>query len=111
MSHAWLDLLLLMWIMLSLNIIHPWLALVNKCIGSWNVLFPKISVPKETKYMNVQAFNVITNKNKAKAMTEHISCDTKCKFNSTTCNSKQKWYNKTSHCECRRYNKCKKDFS
>ena len=61
--------------------------------------------------MNVQAFNVITNKNKAKAMTEHISCDTKCKFNSTKCNSKQKWYNKTRHCERRRYNNCKKDFS
>ena len=61
--------------------------------------------------MNVQAFNVITSKNKAKAMTEHISCDTKCKFNSTKCNSKQKWYNKTRHCERRRYNKCKKDFS
>ena len=26
-------------------------------------------------------------------MTEHISCDCKCKSNSTTCNSKQKWNN------------------
>ena len=31
---------------------------------------------------------MITNKGEAKAMTEHISFDYKCKFNSTTCNSK-----------------------
>ena len=40
-------------------------------------------VPKETKYINVKAFNMIANKNDAEAMTKHISCDCKCKFNST----------------------------
>ena len=34
-----------------------------------------------------QAFNVITNKDEAKVMVEHISCDCKSKFNSATCNS------------------------
>ena len=34
-------------------------------------------------------------------MTEHISCDCKCKFNSATFNSKQKWNNKTCQCECK----------
>ena len=29
--------------------------------------------------------NMITNKNEAKAMRDHISCDCKCKFNSTIC--------------------------
>ena len=29
------------------------------------------------------AFNIITSKNEARAMTKHISCDCKCKFNST----------------------------
>ena len=38
---------------------------------------------------------MITNKNEAKAMTEHISCDCKFKFKSTACNSNQKWNNKT----------------
>ena len=60
--------------------------------------------------MNVKAFNMITNKDKAKAMTEHISCDCKCKINSTTYNSKQKWNNKTCQCECKNYRKCKKDY-
>ena len=44
-----------------------------------------IGVPKETKDINVKAFNVITNKDEAKAMTEHISCDCKCKSNRTKC--------------------------
>ena len=33
---------------------------------------------------------MITNKKEAKTMTNHISCDCKCKFNSTTCKSNQK---------------------
>ena len=47
-------------------------------------------VSKEKRYRNVKAFNVITNKGEAKAMIEHISCNCKCKFNSTICYSKQK---------------------
>ena len=66
---------------------------------------------KETKGINVKAFKMITNKNEAKAMTKHISCDCKCKFNSTTCNLNQKWNNKTCQCECKNYHKCKKDYS
>ena len=54
---------------------------------------------------------MIINKNKAKVMTEHISCDCKWKFNSTTCNSKQNWNNKTCQCECKNYRQCKKDYS
>ena len=38
----------------------------------------------------IKAFNIITNKNEAKAMTEYISCDCKCKSSSTVCNSNQK---------------------
>ena len=54
---------------------------------------------------------MITNKDETKAMTEHISYDCKCKFNSTTCNSKQKWNHNTCQCECKNYHKCEKDFS
>ena len=48
---------------------------LNKCSGSCNLLFPKICVPKkkQKKNINVKAFNMITNRNEAKA--EHISCD------------------------------------
>ena len=68
-------------------------------------------VSKETKNIKVKIFNMITNKNKVKTMTKHISRECKCKFNSTTCNSNQKWDNKTCQCECKNYRKCKKDCS
>ena len=84
---------------------------LDKCNESSNVLSPKICVPKKTKYINVKLFNMITNKNEDKAMTKHISCDFKCKLNSTTCNSNQKWNQKTCQYECKNYRKCKKAYS
>ena len=52
---------------------------------------------------------MLTNKDQGKAMTGHISCDCKCKFNSTTCNSNQKLTNQTFQWECKNYN-CEKDY-
>ena len=52
--------------------------------GSCNVLPAKIGPPRETKGNNVKAFNMLTDKNEAKTMTEYISYGCKCKFNSTT---------------------------
>ena len=43
---------------------------LDKCTGSCNVLCPKICVPKETKDINVKAFNMIINKKEAKTMTK-----------------------------------------
>ena len=63
---------------------------LDKCNGSCNVLSSKICVLKETEDINVKAFSMITNKNDTKKMTEHISCNCKCRLNGTTCNSKQK---------------------
>ena len=53
----------------------------------------KYAFQKKTKDINIKAFNVITNKDEAKATAEHISCNCKCKLNSTLCNSNQKWNN------------------
>ena len=41
-------------------------------------------VSKEKIEEFVKTFNMITNKDEAKAMTEHTSCDCECKFNGTT---------------------------
>ena len=90
---------------------YPFMISLDKCNGSCNVLSPKIYVPKETKDINMKIVNMIKNKNEAKAMTKHISCDCKCKFNSTMCNSNQKWNNETCQCGCKNYRKCKKDYS
>ena len=53
---------------------------------------------------------MITNKDEAKAMTEHILCDCKCKLISATCNSNQKWNDKTGQCECKNYHNCEKNY-
>ena len=37
---------------------------------------------------------MIKNRDRAKKMAEHISCDYKCKFNCAACNSNQKQNNK-----------------
>ena len=65
---------------------YPFMISLNKCAGSCNVLTPKICIPKESKDIHVKAFNMITNSDEAKAMTEHISCD--CKFKSNQIKSK-----------------------
>ena len=88
---------------------YPFMISLNKCSGSCNVLYLKISVPKETKDINVKAFNIIANINEAKAMTERLSCDCKCKFNITICNSNQECNNKTYQYECKNVCKCKND--
>ena len=82
----------------------PFMISLNKCSGNRNVLTPKIYVPKEIKDM-------VSIKTEDKAMTEHISYDSKRKFNSATCNSNQEWNNKTCQCECINYHKCEKENS
>ena len=49
-------------------------------------LSTKICVPSKTKDVNLKVFNMITKINEAKTLVKHISCDCKCKSNSTTCN-------------------------
>ena len=72
---------------------YPFKISLGKCNGSCNVLSSKISVARKTKKINVKVFNTITNKNEAKTMAKHVSCDYKSKFNSITYNSNQKWIN------------------
>ena len=73
--------------------------------------FQKYVFQKKPKDVIVKTFNMITNKNKAKAIKKYISCYCKCKFNSTICNSNQKWNNKTCQCECKNYRTCEKNYT
>ena len=43
---------------------------LNKCTETCNFLSPEICVPKETRDISVEAFNLIINKDEAKATTE-----------------------------------------
>ena len=48
---------------------------LNTCNGSCNVLSPKICVQKKKKKkkdIDINVFNMITNKNEAKIMTKHF---------------------------------------
>ena len=83
---------------------------LHKCSESCNVSSPKMYFPKETKDRNVKTFNMITNKNDAKAITVHILCYWKWKLNSTICKSNQKWHNKTCQYESESYRMCKEQF-
>ena len=90
--------------LIDLNLVelkyYPFMISLDKCSGSCYILSPQMCVPKETKDINIKVFNMITNKNDAKAMTKHICFDCKCKFNGTACISNQKWNKKTCQCEC-----------
>ena len=44
-------------------------------------------------------------------MTEHISRNSKYKFNSTTCNSRQKRINKTCQCKCKNDHNCENNYT
>ena len=64
----------------------PFIISLNKCAGNCNVWSQKICVPTEIKDKNVKAFSMTTKQHEIKSVKEHISCDSKYKFNSTTCN-------------------------
>ena len=68
-------------------------------------LIPKNMCSKRKKGIYVEAFNLITNKDEDKAMTEHISCDCKCKPNNSTRSSNQMWNNKKYQCERKNFHK------
>ena len=74
MNHAWLDTII------DLNPVeltyYPILISLDKCPRSCMSYQQKYVF--ETQKTNVKAFNMITNKNEAKTMTKHISCDCKC---------------------------------
>ena len=84
------------------------MIILDKCNGSCiaiNHLSMKKCIPSKTKDLNVKVFNMITKRTEAKNFVKHISCDCKCKFNSSTCSSNNgKW-----NCEREIYCACKKD--
>ena len=90
---------------------YRFIIFLNKFSESCNIvddISTKICIPSKANYVNVKAFNVRANKNEAKTLVKHTSCDCKCKFNSTACNSNEKWNNNKCQCKCKSYHKCKK---
>ena len=85
--------------LIDLNLVElkyfPFMISLDKYNGSFNV-------QGKTKNTNVKAFNMERRINETKRLVKYISCDCKCKFNSTTCNSNHKWNNDKCQCECKK---------
>ena len=70
---------------------------LNECNGSRNTLYDtssRIFVPNKTEdvYLNVlNVFNIIPKINGSKTSKELVSCDCKCKLDSTKYKSNQNW--------------------
>ena len=48
---------------------NPFVINLDKCCGNCNVFSPNTCIPKKAKGKNNKAFNIITNKNEVKTMT------------------------------------------
>ena len=72
---------------------YPFTVNLDRCAGSCNTLNDlsnKLYVPNKTADLNLSAFSMIKRTNASKALTKHISCECKCKFDGRKCNSNQK---------------------
>ena len=69
---------------------------VDRCVGSCNTLnalSSKVCVSNKTEDLNLSVFIKIRGMNESKTLSNHISCECKCKFDGTISNSNQ-WWNK-----------------
>ena len=62
---------------------YPFAVKLDKCVGSCKILNDlsnKVCVPDKTEDLNLTMFNMITGINESKTLTNHISCECKCRF-------------------------------
>ena len=79
----------------------PFAVKLDRCVGSCNTLHDlsnKVCLPNKTEHLNLSKFNMITGVNISKALTNHISCECKCKYDRGKYNSDQ-WRN-NDKCRC-----------
>ena len=86
---------------------YPFMISIDKYSRSCNAWYAKISVLKQAKDVNIKAFNIIANKNEAKAM-ENIFHMIVNAVSLKQYVSGDKWNNKTCQCECKKYRTYKK---
>ena len=56
---------------------YPFAVNLDRCVGSCNILnhlFNKVCVPNNTEDLNLSVFNLISEINESKTLTEHTSC-------------------------------------
>ena len=76
---------------------YPFAVKLDRYVGSCNTLDDlsnKVCVPNKTKDLNLNMFNIVTEIDDSKTLTNHVSWECKCKFDGRKCNnSNQKWNN------------------
>ena len=85
----------------------------NKCVGicnSMNDLSNEVCIPNKTEDLNLSMFNMNTRINESKTLTNHTSCECKCKFERKKSNPDQLWNNDKCWCECKKHHICQKDY-
>ena len=90
---------------------NPFAVKLDRCVRSCNTLNDlsnKVCVPNKTEDLNLSLFNLITGINKSKALTKHISCECKCRFDGRKCNSDQWWNKDKCQSECKKRHVCEK---
>ena len=71
---------------------YPFAVKLDRCVGCCNTpndLCNKLCVHNKTEDLNLSMFNMITGITESKTLTEHTSCECKCKFDGRKCNSEQ----------------------
>ena len=88
---------------------YPFTINLDRWVGSLNTLDDlcnKVCIPNKTKDLNLSVFNIIIRK----VLTNHVSCECKCKFDGWKFNSNQKWNNVKCRYECKKH-MCEKDYN
>ena len=92
------------------------MASLDRCNRSCNTLDEspdRICVPNKAEDLNLIIFDMITRINEEKALTKHISWNSKCKFHGQKCNYVQKWNKDMCRCKYKnsvKHRVCEKDY-
>ena len=86
---------------------------LDRCVRTCNTLNDlsnKVCVPNKTEDLNLSVINMITGINESKALTKHMSCKYRCRFDGRKCISDQWWNDDKCWCECKKHHVCEKDY-
>ena len=92
---------------------YPFAVKLDRYVGSCNTLndlSKKVCAPNKTEDLNLNVFNMIPAINELKALTKHMSCKCKCRFNGRKYNLDQWWDNDKCWCECKKRHVCEKGY-
>ena len=85
---------------------YPISVKLDRCAGSFNTrndLSNYVCIRNKTEGFNLSVFNMITEINDSKTLTNHISCECKCKFDGTKNHLNQCWNNDKCQCDCKKF--------